>query len=654
MFDVAPEEVRAVVVGVDHYGYGAPWTLNGPAADALRTVDWLRTQGVLPKHITLFLSPTSWSEPSITQWMARTGWTDQRHATHSAIADFINEELKASGGKALLLHWGGHGSVDRKKPLSYVFTSNAKGGAPNCICIEELLLSLADAEFGHLMQQVLIFDVCAAPFTQANDKVNPIPAKLLETDSRNVAVQQCPMYAASPGYRAENVSKRGAGLFSELLFAKIKAYDQPTLDQFAQAFKEVKAEDGSNGLRKQRPRMEYEIEGRRDTRSRHLRPDALPFALMDLIESLNISVDLARWVYLQSLPDVTRHRKANQIVDVLLDLNDMRPRTPSFPTPLIEFAERLGREINDDRPCTWARSNSDPAQFDALIRKLDAETQAKKPIATLFIQIDGPQATQFQWWIDAPAERDCTGVQSVPLDKGDLKVVFEQCASPVISAASAMTYASYELRIGFIVPAELFSAELDRISVKCKTDDPFVLNEEHAVVFHWYERILRQRDKALAKYQQVLKAVAPRIEQDPYVKVTWLDVPKSNAAVNRYARASNELIEGAEQAICLGIDHPFDGAEQSNLDTILACLKEGIPCLFWLQRPKSATKAKDSRSRVDLAFARNRPATAPVSLWKQSRIASQKEQIAPLRVVWDAPGFLPKIHASKQLLEDPQ
>jgi hypothetical protein len=654
MLDVTPDEVRAIVVGVDHYDYGDSWKLTGPAADALRTVDWLLENGVLSKHIALFLSPASWSEPHVTSWMERTGWKQVRDAKYTDIAYFINMELRPSAGKALLVHWGGHGSVDRKKPLNYLFSSDAVGGTPNCLCVQELLIALADSLFEHLMQQVLIFDVCAAPFTLANDHTNPNPARLIKSETRNVGVQQCPMYAASPGKLATNVSKRGAGLFSELLFAELKAYKQPALEQFVQAFNDIKKEEDHNGLRAQQPCMDFPFLGSYSIRSKYLRPGSLPSVMLDLINSRGISAGLVRWAYLQSIPDITRMRENLPPMALLLDLKDAMPRAPGYPEPLIEFAERLGRETKDPSLSTWARTNSGTASYNDLTRKLDDEKTAHKSIATLFIQIESANATQFQWWIDAPNPEHRTGKKTVPLGKDVLKKEFEKWIPAILLDAKAMTFNHYLMRIGLIVPAELFSSELDLVTVRCEGDDDFILNDEHAVVFHWYDRTVRKRQMAIEKYEQVLKTLAPRIEQAACAKVLWLDVAESKTDAQRYVRASDELSTGATQAICLGIDLPFNAQWESNLTTILECLKQGVPCLFWSQRPKTAKKAQEARDRISRTFGLYRPDTAPIDVWRHRKTSPQKEQIATIRVVWDTPGFRPYSQARKSLLEDHQ
>jgi hypothetical protein len=94
-------------------------------------------------------------------------------------------------------------------------------------------------------------------------------------------------------------------------------------------------------------------------------------------------------------------------------------------------------------------------------------------------------------------------------------------------------------------------------------------------------------------------------------------------------------------AVCLGIDHPHSHGPDQSLTTVVECLKSGIPCLFWLQLPRSAQKAQKVRDRVATAFASVPPDTAPVAIWNGRRISSQQEQIVPIGMVWDVPAFLP-------------
>src|SRR4051812_45023379 len=59
MLETPPERTLAMVVGIDHYEYGDKWRLAGPAADALRCVDWLIDRHVPTARIALFLSARS-------------------------------------------------------------------------------------------------------------------------------------------------------------------------------------------------------------------------------------------------------------------------------------------------------------------------------------------------------------------------------------------------------------------------------------------------------------------------------------------------------------------------------------------------------------------------------------------------------------------
>jgi hypothetical protein len=640
MLDVASADIRAVVVGIDIYDYGDAWTLRGPTSDALRTVDWLLASGVESKHIALFLSAPSWETSEVTGWMDANNWTIRRDAAQHAISSFFNIELNKLGGKALLLHWGGHGAVDEATRQNCLFTADAVRDAPHCLSAQDLLQTLSDVRLSHLAQQVHIFDMCASPFSRLGTAVLPNPARLFKTGKVELKVQQCAMFASSLGRVAANISKRGTGLFSELIFAELKKHPSPTMADFGSVFKAVVDKGKENGLNAQHPRLQFKGVADPELELGSPVPAQAAPDLLALIEARKHPLDLLKRLYLQSLPVLPRDEPGHAKEDWLHHLADARPRAPGYGGPLIEFAERLARATADGAYRTWAQNNAEPGPYENVVRKLDEERVADRPIATLFVAIESETSEELHWWIEAPDPADRSRKKRAPLGKLGLIPALEACLPPIVLEASGVLESRYRMRIGFIVPAQLFSKGLESLQIRWG-DDSYRLDEQYPVLFHWHDRAIRNSPRYVTNWQQIMRTLGPRIQSGGNAGVQWLDAPTKTNLATRHVRAPGLLQASPVGAVCLGIDHPHSHAPEAGLTTVVECLKSGVPCLFWLQLPRSAQKAKELRTRVATAFASVPPATAPVAIWDGRKIWSTKEQLVPIGMVWDIPAFLP-------------
>lgn len=640
MLDVASADVRAVVVGIDKYAYGDAWTLRGPANDALRTVDWLLACGVDRKHIALFLSAQSWEAREVIEWMGANNWTAKRDAVHLEISNFFNIELHKLGGKALLVHWGGHGAVDEATRQNCLFTADAVREAPHCLSAQDLLDALSDIRLSHLARQVFIFDMCAGPFSRLGATVLPNPVSLFKTGKVELKVQQCAMYASSLGRLASNISKRGAGLFSELLLAQLKKHPSPTITDFGNAFRTVVGQGKENGLNAQHPRLQFKDVADPEFAPGSPVPAQAAPDLLELIRARRHSQNLLQRLYLQSLPALPREEPSPAMEDWLRDLADARPRAPGYGAPLIEFAERLARATNDGAYSTWAEENAEPGPYERVVRKLDEERRAERPIATLFVEIESETAEQLHWWIEAPDPSHRSRKKCASLARLGLIPALEACLPPILLEASGMLESMYRMRIGFIVPAQLFSKGLESLQIRWEGDS-FRLDEQYPVLFHWHDRAIRKSPRYVTNWQQLMRTLGPRIESGGNAGVQWLDAPTRRNLATRYARAPGLLQASPVGAVCLGIDHPHSHGPEASLTTVVECLKSGVPCLFWLQLPRSAQKAKEVRTRVTTAFASVAPGAAPVAIWDGRKIWSTKEQLVPIGMVWDVPAYLP-------------
>jgi len=204
MFDGNPEDLQAIVIGVDDYAEGDEWNLTGPTRDALNTVEWLCKQDVPEQNITLFLSPSTWETHEIQAWLASRPSVVRKNAISHEFAKYVNQDLLGVTAKALLLHWGGHGVVGDHADKQYLYTADATRDTPHCVCAQNLVNVFRTPKYRNIKQQVFIFDVCANQERSTSGDAKPLTVGLIETRKLEATTSQCQMYGASLGNRAAN------------------------------------------------------------------------------------------------------------------------------------------------------------------------------------------------------------------------------------------------------------------------------------------------------------------------------------------------------------------------------------------------------------------------------------------------------------------
>lgn len=674
MLESKPARSVAIVVGVDHYGYGERWQLAGPGSDALKCVDWLLARGVKASHIALFLSKQSWEEDSeVTTWVAKTNWKKKRHATHDVIAHFVNKELVGIKAEALFIYWGGHGVVDDRLHRNYLYTADAEKDTPYCVCTQDLMTALQAPRFRHLAEQVAVIDACANPFADSGEEAQPTLAPFALPGVVDRDIKQCQLFAASEGRRAANVSERRTGLFSQAYFAAIQAADEALKvhgdadalkrwPDFLAAFETTLDGVESLALGKQQPFLELDWPGRQRRRSGV--PPGASARVTTLLALVQHETDappaLLYRLYLRSLAEPHRALERDAGLERWLrDLDDLRPRDASQPLPLVEFAERLARELKaaaldgHEKLSDWVNDQTrlQRTARTALRDALDAEAKARRPRATLFIEVDGQRRNRLHWWIHAPEPQHCSA--RVEVQAGDTPgddLAAQLCV--ITAKAEDKVGHRYTLAVGFIVPDTLLASRIESTAVAFEDDglkeDPVPINQRYPVTLHW-DRRARARPEAGGKpvnaWRQAVDALSPRFKAGGGADVVWLDAAAGGA--RPVAAAMARLLAAKGTGVCLGIGHPATAGEGTP-DDIIGCLREGVPCFFWLARPPQGDAA--ARKALCNAFAALKASEAPVEFFQQLvKTADEADPVSAVRLVWDEPGHLPSV----QIFEGP-
>jgi hypothetical protein len=655
-----PADAVAIVVGIDHYRYGQAWQLAGPGSDALRCVDWLRTRGVKATKIALFLAARSWTDDAeVAAWVAKNKWKKKRPATQDAIKHFINEELSTIKADALFVYWGGHGVVDDRAHLNYLYTEDATEGNPYCVCTQDLMTALQAPRFGHLLEQVAVFDACANPYADTGESALPIAAALVRPNAANRDITQCQLFAASPGRRAANVSERRTGLFSQAYFAEIRqadAADGPDATKrwpdFIAAFIATLEGIEARELGQQQPFLDLSGPG---VKRRVGEPPGASASVAGLLALVDTQTDapptLLYRLYLRSLADANRalSRDAGP-ARWLRDLDDQRQLDASQAPPLVEFAERLARELkqSDDLAhkalSDWVieQTRERRSARTALRDALDAEESGRGPRATLFVEFDSQQSGLLHWWLQAPDPRDCSARVEIRVEPTSEHGLAEQLAAITAHAERRLGH-RYTLAVGLVVPDTLLASGIESTAVAFEDaglqDKPIPLNQRYPVTLHWGRRA-RARDEADAPinaWRAAVSKLKPRIKANGGADVVWLDNAVPGGAKPLEA-ALVSLLAPRSAGICLGLGHAASIGKATPVD-IVDCLRKGVPCFFWLTRVPEGEP--EVRKALCDAFAALKASEAPAELFERLKSARETDPACTVRLVWDEPGHLP-------------
>jgi vWA-MoxR associated protein C-terminal domain/Caspase domain len=218
-FKANPLRTYALVVGIEHYEIAEGWNLDGPAADAIRFVKWLRSRNVPAANIWLHIEALNKTE--VAAALQSSGVVDHK-ATRECIRNRIID-LLGIAGDLLYLFWGGHGSTitPRDRRLYY---ADARSEDRQNLQINSLL-DFLQSDRMRIKHQIAFIDACANIATQPGRlNVDQFPAMCTTSE-----VTQSFFFAAAAGQRAANDAVRRGGAFSEQVQA---ALDESSLDQF--------------------------------------------------------------------------------------------------------------------------------------------------------------------------------------------------------------------------------------------------------------------------------------------------------------------------------------------------------------------------------------------------------------------------------------
>lgn len=203
---------RAVLVGVEVYGTGSSWNLDGPVRDVLAYRAWLLEQGVPAGAITLLASPL----PANRALLEAAG-VDWQPADRERVHEVLFREVAAASDDWLFVAWSGHGLVDLEGQRRLVY-ADAIAADLRCLDLDSALAAFrSDVAPGHTRQLWLI-DACQT-FTDITSvghalRPDPVPrGRLRQVDGQHV------LFACGPGQVT-------SGVFSAVTLELLRAHPE--------------------------------------------------------------------------------------------------------------------------------------------------------------------------------------------------------------------------------------------------------------------------------------------------------------------------------------------------------------------------------------------------------------------------------------------
>lgn len=380
--------------------------------------------------------------------------------------------------------------------------------------------------------------------------------------------------------------------------------------------------------------------------------------LLALLALHPVAPPVLQRLYWRSLTQPGRQVQLVSLQALLADLDNLPPRRALYPSPLIEFAERLAQETGQGAFSAWvdAQTQAEPSARLALRALLQAETGRAPPPATLFIDVDPPQGC-IRWWVQAadrrldgerrsqafsgaPAEALAASLPAALRDAADwLARTHTQRPALAPGAAPVSALPASRLRVALLLPRDLLASGLEALPVAIDegsdigvTTQP--LCRRYPVTLHWRTRASPAMQAlgggVLAQWLDTLDALQPRLAGGGGAGVLWAgDADSLDDTVNR-------LLDPGSAEICVGL-----GPRGATLEAdIKACTQQGLPFFFWFGRAPPAGSA-DLQQHVCGEFSRHTPAMAPLQVAMRRLRERPDGAFGTLAVVWDEPGHLP-------------
>ncbi len=375
---VKPENVYALVVGIEKYRAGSHWDLNGPAKDALKFTNWLLARDVKPEQIQLFLSPLTQNEGVLAE--AKSKGLKPAPATREAIDVAIRYKLtnETSRGDLLYVFWGGHGFVTKTSSTTRrLMLADADNNTALNLNFDSLREALSTSAHNcGFKQQNFFIDACAnSLYKGLYQTIQAESAELrFSTTGELKKADQFVLFASAEYEVATNESDIGTGRFSRAVLDELQG--QSLMPEMREIVERVEVNCNKQNLKL--IYWSYEHEGNKDVIDKT--NDALRSAFLDQ-ESLALMVRKALNKNLNVISQgaSTYNVTIDKLIAVTLELSDVLSKASIN-------EESLGLMVESSLNTKLNHITQNPQTYEATVNKVVHYAVANGEILALVIK----------------------------------------------------------------------------------------------------------------------------------------------------------------------------------------------------------------------------------------------------------------------------
>ncbi|MBB4224885.1 VMAP-C domain-containing protein [Variovorax guangxiensis] len=621
----APDQVRAIVVGIERYaGLGERFTAHGAAKGAFSFAHWLIERKVSPASIALWISMADGSDPGHASSAASLAGVATR--------EFVSEDFRRAmsqpdgifaDGQFLMIYFCGHGVVSREGSThvqQLLVLPEATPSQLRCIAIPNWQDLFHGSGWERFRTQLWIVDACRDQWS------NAMPTVLERWNPDTVhPVKQCSMFSCGTGQTASITSDQGPRFTRELI-ATLGSKPPPDRDwpDFVQAFNEAATRLRDESASSQDPVLLMGV----DWSGSSLMP--APDLAAQLLEHL---AELS-WANKEFLPylkrvdirsDFTEPLDLNLAVDRLRNLMTVR----GIP-PILEFAARVARAANAPKLEAWVKARLSPQKMAEL---------------TECLATDGGKARLSLWYRDDAGHVCIEGDLEILDAGGGLRTWSRPPAKPVaadtlvqvigqwVADAYAHVGPNADLVVELYLSRRLLtSSALDTAVIQTDEGEDIRLGRDLSVLLRSTDRYKGRMKRQ--RWQREAPAILSRLDAAGANALHWAGTPDTRKLV-----PAAFLTKTKEAPVWLG----FESACQTGEALLDTALTEGLPAVIFL-RASSDSAAMESLLAQLQQLLRSPLHQLPEAL-RGWRSAAADEASKTASLLLDDPEHFPKIWA---------
>lgn len=621
----APDQVRAIVVGIERYaGLGQRFTAHGAAKGAFSFAHWLIERKVSPSSIAL--------------WISMADGSDAGQASHSAglagvaTREFASEDFRGAmsqpdgmltDGQFLVVYFCGHGVVSREGSTQIqqlLVLPEATKTQLRCIAIPNWQDLFHGNGWERFRQQLWVVDACRDQWSNAMPTTLDkwVPGKVYE-------VKQCSMFSCGTGETAAITSDQGPRFTRELI-TTLKSRSPADRDwpDFVEAFNEAATRLRDESSSSQDPVLLMGADWSGST----LMP--APDLAAQLLGHL---ADLS-WPNKDFLPYLKRVDIQSEFAEPL-DLGRAVDRICNLMAvrglpPVLEFAARVARAADSPTLEDWVKSRLSAQQMAELAQCLEA---------------DGGKARLSLWYRD-DAGHSCIEGDLEILDAGgglstwtrpDAKSVTADTLVKVIGQWLDEVYAHVGTNTDVVVELYLSrklltSSALDTAVIQTDDGEDIRLGRDLAVLLRSTDRYKGRMKRQ--RWTREAPEILSRLDAADANALHWADTADARKLV-----PAAFLAKTKEAPVWLG----FESACQAGEALLDTALTEGLPAVIFLRASSDPATMAPLLAQLQRLL-RSSLDQLPGAL-RDWRSARQDEASKTASLLLDDPGHFPKIWA---------